>query len=153
MPNKDTRATLSDKQARGGVIGGKGYGFQAAYIVSRIPLWLGDPDFAQFLQEGAGDVDVRFNRDGGEERWYVQVKNYAMTPSTASEVFQHFKDTDAGTPDTYTRFTLACPGLNADLRRLRDAVEDLRGAAPFYRPGEDAVLDNTQDDLESGRKP
>jgi hypothetical protein len=149
MASEEPRATLSHKQARGGVIGGKGYGFQAAYIVSRIPLWLGDSDFAQFLQEGAGDVDVRFNRDGGEERWCVQVKDYAMTPSTAREVFKHFRDTDAATPDTYTRFTLACPGLNPDLKQLRDAVEDLRGAAPFYRPGQDTILDNTQDDLES----
>jgi tetratricopeptide (TPR) repeat protein len=148
MPGKKPRATLSDKQARGGVIGGKGYGFQAAYIISRIPLWLADDDFAQFLQEGAGDVDVRFNRVGGEERWYVQVKDYPMTPSTAREVFEHFRDTDAGTPDTYTCFTLACPGLGADLKRLRVAVEDLRGAAPFYRPGQDAILDNTRSDLE-----
>ena len=54
MPDEKPRATLSDRQARGGVIGGKGYGFQAAYIVSRIPIWLNDPDFAQFFQEGAG---------------------------------------------------------------------------------------------------
>ena len=71
MSDEKPRATLSDKQARGGVIGGKGYGFQAAYIVSGIPLWLAGPDFVQFLQEGAGDVDVRFNRAGGEERWSV----------------------------------------------------------------------------------
>jgi len=41
-------------QARGGVIGGKGYGFQAAYIVSRIPIWLADPDFVQFIQHNQG---------------------------------------------------------------------------------------------------
>jgi len=109
---------------------------------------LGDPDFAQFLQEGAGDVDVRFNREDGEERWYVQVKNYAMTPSTARKVFSQFRDTDAGTSGTYTRFTLACPGLNDDLKRLRAAVEELRGAASFYRPGQDEILDNTRADLQ-----
>ena len=87
MSDEEPRATLSDRQARGGVIRGKGYGFQAAYIVSRIPLWLADPDFAQFLQEGAGDVDVRFNREDGEERRYIQVKNYAVTPATARDVF------------------------------------------------------------------
>ena len=149
MPDEKPRATLSDKQARGGVIGGKGYGFQAAYIVSRIPHWLGDSDFAQFLQEGAGDVDVRFNRDGDEERWYVQVKNYEVKPTKAREVFEQFRETDAGTPGTYTRFTLACPGLNPDVKRLRDAVEDLRGAADFYRRGKDEIIDNTWDDLES----
>jgi len=149
VSDEKPRATLSDKQARGGVIGGKGYGFQAAYIVSRIPLWLSDPDFAQFLQEGAGDVDVRFNRTDGEERWYVQVKDYAVTPATAREVFAQFHKADTGTPGTYTRFTLACPGLNEDLKRLRTAVEELRGAKDFFRPGQDAILDNTWADLES----
>ena len=149
MSDEKRYATLSDKQARGGVIGGKGYGFQAAYIVSRIPLWLDDPDFAQFLQEGAGDVDVRFNRADSEERWYVQVKNYAVRPATVREVFSQFRDTDAGTPGTYTRFTLACPGLSDDLKRLRSAAEELRGARDFFRPGQDPILDNTWADLES----
>ena len=148
MSDDKPRATLSDKQARGGVIGGKGYGFQAAYIVSRIPLWLDDPDFAQFLQEGAGDVDVRFNRASGEKRWYVQVKNHEVKPAEARKVLSQFRDTDAGSPGTYTRFTLACPGLHADLKRLRAAVEEFRGVAPFYRPGQDAILDNTWADLE-----
>jgi len=149
VSDEKPRATLSDRQARGGVIGGKGYGFQATYIVSRIPLWLADPDFAQFLQEGAGDVDVRFNRTDGEERWYIQVKDYAATPATAREVLAQFHKADTGTPGTYTHFTLACPGLNEDLKRLRTAVEELRGTRDFYRPGQDAILDNTWADLES----
>jgi len=152
MPNGEPRATLSDRQARGGVIGGKGYGFQAAYIVSRIPLWLADPDFVQFLQEGAGDVDVLFSRasDAGrrEERWYVQVKNHEVRLAEARRVLSQFRDTDAGSPGTYTRFTLACPGLHPDLRRVRAAVEELRGVAGFYVPGEDRILDNTWADLE-----
>jgi WD40 repeat protein len=147
VPEKP-HATLSDRQARGGVIGGKGYGFQAAYIVSRIPHWLADPDFVQFLQEGAGDVDVHFNRAEGEDRWYVQVKNYQVDSSKAREVFAQFLETDQGSPGTYTRFTLACPGLHPKLKRLRAAVEELHGAASFYRPGTDPILDNTQIDLE-----
>jgi tetratricopeptide (TPR) repeat protein len=140
---------LDGKEERGGVIGQKGYGFQAAYIVSRIPIWLEDPDFIQFLQEGAGDVDVRFNRDDGEERWYVQVKNYQVKPAKAREVFQQFNKTDTGTPSTYTRFTLACPGLNPDLKRLRSAVEDLRGVAEFFGQDEHEIMRNTWNNLES----
>jgi Tol biopolymer transport system component/energy-coupling factor transporter ATP-binding protein EcfA2 len=148
MPDGKPRATLGDRQARGGVIGGKGYGFQAAYIVSRIPLWLADPDFVQFLQEGAGDVDVHFDRESGEERCYVQVKNYSVKPATAREVLAQFRETDEGSPGTYTLFTLACPGLHDRLKQLRGAVEELRGATPFFRPGEDPILDNTWADLE-----
>jgi tetratricopeptide (TPR) repeat protein len=139
---------LSSRQARGGVIGGRGYSFQAAYIVSRMPRWLEDSGFAQFLQEGAGDVDVRFNREGDEARWYVQVKDHRVIPSEARDVFEQFRATDAGSPATYTRFTLACAGLNADLKSLRDAIEDLRGAKPFFRRGQDDVVDNTWADLE-----
>ena len=148
MTEEEPRATFSDPQARGGVIGGKGYGFQAAYIVSRIPLWLGDPDFAAFIQEGAGDADVLFRRPGGEERWYIQVKNYVVTRGKAQEVFDQFRKTDLGSEGTFTRFTLACPGLNPEMKALRDAITDWRGLAPMYRPGQDEILDNTWQDLE-----
>jgi hypothetical protein len=148
MTEEKPRATFSDRQARGGVIGGKGYGFQAAYIVSRIPLWLADPDFAAFIQEGAGDVDVLFKRAGGEERWYVQVKNYLVTPGKAREVFDEFRRADQGSAGTFTQFTLACPGLNPEMKSLRDAITDWRGLAPMYRPGKDENLDNTWQDLE-----
>jgi hypothetical protein len=149
MQDERSRATLSNKQTRGGVIGGKGYGFQAAYIVSRVPLWLADSDFVQFLQEGAGDVDVRFNHAEGEERYYIQIKNYPVTLAEARKVFAQFRATYSGSPDTYTRFILACPGLHNALKQLRVALEDLRGAASFYRPGHDEILDNTYTDLES----
>ncbi len=140
------RATLSDRQARGGVIGGKGYTFQAAYIVSHIPEWLGDDDFVQFLQEGAGDVDVHFRREGREERWYIQVKNYQIGASEGRKVLRQFQETDRGTPGTYSRFTLACPGLKPNLKRLRAAIEDLRGTVDFY-DSDEAIIENTWDDL------
>lgn len=149
MADKKPRATLSDQQARGGVIGGKGYRFQAAYIASRIPVWLADPDFAQFIQEGAGDVDVRFDRTYGERRWYIQIKNHAVRKMReAREVLTQFRDKGMGSPGTYSRFILASPGLHNDLQRVRTAVEEWRGVAPFYRPGQDEILDNTWVDLE-----
>jgi hypothetical protein len=148
LSGEATRTTLGARQARGGIIAGKGYSFQAAYIVSRIPLWLADPDFAQFLQEGAGDVDVRFNRAVREERWYIQVKSRVLTPAVVRGVFAQFRDIAVGSPGTYTRFILACSGINNQLRRLRTALEELRGASHFYRPEEDAILGNTWVDLE-----
>jgi len=143
------RVALGNKQARGGVIGGKGYSFQAAYIVSRIPRWLEDVDFAEFLQEGAGDVDVLFRRTDGEERWYIQVKSHAVTPAKARDVFAQFAKIDEGSPDTYRRFILACPGLSEDLSQLRAAVQEWRGMARFFRRGEDKIIDNTWADLEN----
>ena len=47
MSDEKAHATLSDKRARGSAIGGKQYGFQAASIVSRIPVWLADPEIAK----------------------------------------------------------------------------------------------------------
>ena len=52
--DEKAHATLSDKRARRDVIGGKQYGFQAAYIGSRISIWLADPDFVQFIQPDQG---------------------------------------------------------------------------------------------------
>jgi len=149
MPDDKSRTTLTDEQALGGILGGEGYAFQAAYIVSRIPVWLADPDFVQFLPEGAGDVDVHFDRPDGEERWYIQVKNHVITPRKAREVFVEFHRVDTGSPGTYTRFVLACPGLNRDLKRLRRVVERLRGANSFFRRGRDLILDDTLADLEA----
>jgi tetratricopeptide (TPR) repeat protein len=149
MTKKETRVSLSDKQARGGLIGAKGYGFQAAYIVSQIPVWLADPDFSQFLQEGAGDVEVRFDRLDREERVYVQVKDHRARLAEARAAFGRFYAIDAVSPKTYGKFILACPGLHQDLNPLRSAVEDLRGAASFYRRGKDKILDNTWAELQS----
>jgi len=145
--DEGTRATLSDRKSRGGVIGGKGYGFQAAYIASRIPVWLADADFVQFLQEGACDVDVRFDRDSGKEIWCVQVKNHEVKVAEARQVLARFQEVDAGSPGTYVRFTLACPGLNKQMRQLRAAVKELRDVDSFFRADKDAILDNAQTDL------
>jgi tetratricopeptide (TPR) repeat protein len=143
MSNGKPRVTLIDDERSGGVIGGKGYNLQAAFIASRVPHWLEDPDFAQFLQEGAGDVDVRFDRPGGDERRYFQVKGERFTLAPTRDVLATFRDVDRGSPNTYTRFTLACAELNRDVKRLRRTVETLRKRGPFYRRGVDAIFDET----------
>jgi len=56
MTDEEHRVGLSDRQGRGVVIAIKGFRFQAAYIVSQIPVWLDDPDFFEFVQEGACDM-------------------------------------------------------------------------------------------------
>ena len=119
----------------GGLIASKGYRFQEHYIVSRVIGWLRDPDFRALVPEGAGDVDVRFERPDGAELWFVQVKNHKVNLVEAREVFQkQFLDSEAESPDTWQRFYLAAPALHPRIQGLRTQVERLRDLRGMYGP-------------------
>jgi predicted nucleotidyltransferase len=53
--------SLFAPRERGGVIGGLGYNFQDAYIVTALPQWLANPAFKSFIKEGFDDVDIVFS--------------------------------------------------------------------------------------------
>jgi hypothetical protein len=128
-------AGFVSKSDMGGVNGGKGYHFQEHYIVSRVIGWLRDPDFRALVPEGAGDVDVRFERCGGIERWFVQVKDHQVSLAEAREIFRkQFLDSDTRHLGTWQRFYLAAPALHPKLGRLRKQVERLRNLRGVYGP-------------------
>lgn len=127
-------ASLLSPTHRGGIIGGKGYNFQDAFIVSRIPEWLAEPSFVCLLKEGLEDVEVRFEGGGGTRRLAFQIKDHLVKVSNCREVIVGFFEKDQATPDTFSGFILACRGLADNAKSFRQSLERLRDARPMYEP-------------------
>lgn len=144
---KKNSVSLLSKQAMGGLIGGGGYNFQDSYIISRLPNWLSDSSFIQILKEGLGDVEVRFNIDGKDERVYLQVKDHLVKPAEFKQVLKEFQSKDNGSPDTYREFWLACVGMNERLLSLQQAIERFRNASNFYEAKNGKIISDTKKDL------
>ena len=135
-------ASLLDKQSMGGLYGEGGYKFQDAYIVSKIPDWICDINFIQILKEGSGDVDIAYKKDGQLFRIYTQIKDHAVTPAEFRDVLKQFKDKDTASPGTYQRFVLACIGLSDDVKKLKTALDRIRGIKDYFTP-QDQITNDT----------
>jgi len=116
----------------GGIVAGKGFGFQTRYAVCQLPIWLRDPAFHQLFPEGTGDFDIRFQQGGQSSRIHIQVKDHDVTPAEFRDVLEHFRKLDSENPQTYKCFKLVCPGLADSLRAIESGLARLRNAKPFY---------------------
>lgn len=140
--------SLLQPSAMGGIIGGKGYDFQNRYIACHIPKWLLDGNFNAIFHEGTGDVDLLLTNGAKNEREHIQVKDHAVNGAELREVIETFFKTDRGMQDTYTRFTLACPGLGGDVQPLKNGLDRFRDTSQFYAAAPNA-LNPTVADLRS----
>ncbi len=146
-PPGNPNGSLVTPAAMGGITGGKGFDFQTRYVVCHLPLWLQDAGFHQIFFEGAGDIDIRFVRDGRSSRVHIQTKDHEVAPSEFKDVVETFRRFDAGMPGVYEAFRLACPALSAALRPVETGLARLRGATPFYNDTEGA-LTSTRNDVD-----
>ena len=144
-------ASLTTREGMGGIIGGKGYSFQDAFIVSRIPGWLAELSFTMLLKEGAGDVEVRFDSNGTKRHFY-QVKNHQVSPVECKEVITAFFTKDSQSPGTYGKFILACRGLSGNAGGFRRALERLQGVGSFYGSADGVLTDTKGALLRQARK-
>lgn len=132
MPEDTEPLDTGSPKSRGGRIARGGFGFQAAYVFSRIPTWLEDPAFASFKQEGLEDVDVRFERDGTIEIHHVQVKNHQVAPTEFRQIIGSFGDHFAAGPDYEPYYALACPSLGKEAARVAKLVSEIRREYPNF---------------------
>jgi len=143
-------SSLLTPENRGGAVGQKGFNFQDAYIASRVPEWLSDPEFSALLKEGSGDVEVRF--DGSEyRRDLYQVKDHLVKSSEFREVIDKFYQKQVSASATWRYFVFACRGFLNKGESLRSAIETFRGSAPMYR-GKDPPLVDTQRNIDEKLK-
>ena len=117
---------LFSKKARGGVIGGTGYNFQDAYIVTQIPEWLLSPHFASFMKEGLDDVDVHIECNSRPEIWYYQIKSHKVTKKDLQEIVRNFSDKLEQPGITLARPILGCCGLIPDIGSLYRKIREFR---------------------------
>lgn len=125
-------------------MGGSGYNFQDAYIVSRLPVWLDNPNFRSFIKEGFDDVDVIFENERGPEVWHYQLKDHAVTLREFREILAAFASAAPRTEVNATSFILACCGLAPKLASLWRQVLELRGLRRSYGDG---ALEATKQEL------
>jgi hypothetical protein len=133
-------ASLLSPAHYGGVIGGKGYNFQDAFIVSRIPEWLSDASFVCLLKEGSEDVDVKFQAHSATRRLAIQVKDHPVKDGEYRDVIAKFSKLDREAPGTFTNFILACRGVSEKAKSLHHAVTRLQGASPTHDSTEVIIL-------------
>ncbi len=124
-------ASLIGKQGMGGIHGGKGYKAQDAYLCIKLPYWFAEPYCTHVLNEGSGDIDVKYERDGKVERHYLQVKDHLVDRAEFREVVQQFWDKHQADPEI-TRFVLVSGGLHKDVKAVRLALARLRGAEAMH---------------------
>ena len=132
-------ASLVSPEGMGGIIGGGGYDFQKRYITCRIVEWLINPQFQELLHEGFGDADVRYRDDQAEWREHIQIKDHEVGVSELREVVTKFVALDTANPKLYRVFTLACPSLTAELKRLNRGLDRLRNVGSFFGSEPDAL--------------
>src|ERR1051325_3377075 len=140
MNRKKNKDSLFTPKHRGGVIGGGGYNFQDAYIVSHLPGWMAFPDFHSILKEGLEDVDVLFGEGDDHRAWHYQLKDHRVDLREFKEVLQHFSEIAARKDIQTERFILGCCGLAPQLESLWRKIKELRGLRKAHN---DKTLEST----------
>lgn len=120
--------SLFAPKQRGGVIGGTGYNFQDAYIVTLLPTWLAHPRFRSFIKEGFDDVDVIFADGAATAVWHYQLKGHEVSLVEFREVLDRFKTAAARPGANAASFILGCCGLAGSLASVWGLIKEFRGA-------------------------
>jgi len=137
--------SLVSRPGLGGVTGGKGYNFQDAFIVSRIPDWLVDPDFSMLIKEGLEDVDVKYVRNSEEEFSCYQIKNHPLKLQELRDVIDTFFHKDKELRNIRS-FILACRGFLGRGSLFKEGIEALRETRRMYK-GE-KLLEDTENQVQ-----
>jgi len=129
----EPRDSMLDPKYLGGLIGGKGYAFQDAYVLFRLPDWLLDPAFVRFQLEAWEDVEVFFEDDDGRRREAIQVKDHPVTPAEARDIFEEFqvRARRGARRGIDYRFRLACVGVSPTLQPVATAVKLLQARSGY----------------------
>jgi SMODS-associated and fused to various effectors sensor domain/Cap4 dsDNA endonuclease len=135
-------------ESMGGINAGKGFDFQTRYAACGVPRWLLEAAFHQLVHEGAGDIDLRYSRDGKSSRTFMQVKDHDVQPAELKEVIEQFIARDAASPDAFQCFTVVCQSLSATLRPIENGLARLRGINSFYDDAPN-TLDATKQEVDA----
>lgn len=134
MSDKDKQSpSLLEAESKGGDTATKGLDFQANLILCKIPYLLSYEGFSSIIWESIGDIEAKFYVPGiGQIIEVIEAKDHQVTPSEFWEEIERFQRMDEGSPGTYNRFILSCPGLSKALQPLVNGLKRLRDPYPFY---------------------
>src|SRR6266404_2290108 len=105
--------SLLDPKYMSGLNGSKGYRFEAAYIISRMQLWLSLSGLESFQQESWSDVELFF---GSGARRLIQIKDHALRRSELAEVLAEFSKRELAFK--YEQYVIASAGLAPSIEKL-----------------------------------
>jgi hypothetical protein len=144
MTRGKTTRNLFTPKLRGGVIGGTGYNFQDAYILTALPDWLAGGTFHSFVKEGFDDLDVRFGNGPDISTWHYQLKDHPVAVSEFRHVLPGFQAAARRPELNVERLILGCSGLAPKLASLWKMTKEFRGARLAHS---DAALGATRNHL------
>ncbi len=147
--------TLTDARGMGGVIAQDGFDAQLWYALTRVPAWLANPAFEEFVLEGLEDIEARFFAPHVDTQRLLeryQVKTGELKPTDVRSVFEDFLKFERAFPRIARVQTLVSASLPASLKWLARDTARVRQARPFYAPfaavvqaSDDKVLKDLQE--------
>lgn len=143
-PRNQRDGSLFAARQRGGVIGGAGYNFQDAYIVTQLPGWLAEPGFLSFIKEGFDDVDVIMADGTATQIRHYQLKDHEVSLAEFRGVLERFKVAAERPGLSATGFVLGCCGLDRRTAAMWRRIKEFRGARKSHS---DAALGPTRREL------
>jgi len=139
--------SLFSPKGTGGVTGFRGYIFQDAYILSKLPEWLEDDSFSCVIKEGFEDVDVKYVEGESEKIHCYQVKNHFVDLTEFRDVLNNFYEKSSELKIKST-FILSSPGLKGTCNSIKTKIEDYRELLKIHCKS----LTTTKEDLNTSLK-
>jgi len=128
------KASLLAPESTGGDTARDGFGYQDAYVLQNLPLFLSQPAFSHVVSEATGDVEVcYFGRDGLTVRTFIEAKGgAALSRGEFWKEVQQFKKVFDTSPAEFPMFVLVCRDFNSKTSPLVEMVGRLRGVGLSY---------------------
>ena len=144
--NKRPVPSLLELQSRGGDIAEGGFSFQDHVILALIPVWLTREGFTAMIKEAIGDVEAKFFVPSrGFAKELIEVKDHVLQPSEFWKEIKRFQEIDAGSPNTYRKFTLIGTGASKELSPLLNGLQRVQGPQNFYDEQDSIKSSSTQE--------
>lgn len=138
--------SLLEPQSRGGEIADRGFSFQDHIILAHIPDWISQEGFSAMVKEATGDFEAKFYVPGyGFEKNLIEVKDHTLLPSEFWKEIARFQQIAAGSPNTYSRFTLIGAGSSKELNPLLNGLRRVQGSQDFYEEQDAVRINSIQD--------
>jgi len=128
------KASLLAPESTGGDTARDGFGYQDAYVLQNLPLFLSQPAFSHVVSEATGDVEVcYFGGDGLTVRTFIEAKGgAALSWNEFWAEIKQFKKVFDTSPTEFPRFVLVCRDFNSRTSPLVEMVGRLRGVGRSY---------------------
>lgn len=128
------KASLLAPESTGGDTARDGFGYQDAYVLQNLPLFLSQSAFSHVVSEATGDVEVcYFGGDGLTVRTFIEAKGgAALSWGEFWKEIEQFKKVFDTSPTEFPRFVLVCRDFNSKTSPLVEMVGRLRGVGRSY---------------------